>query len=641
MNLSIKVKINTIIITTISCSLIVAGFVEVWTETTQREEEQKIKTKHTAQRLSYVLSLPIKNYDISIGNKMIEAEMTAKDIVCIVALENATGSILLGRAKTPEGKLIPCSDFSFIKGKLLKDTSEEIKDDEISMGEVTVFTTDKFIIEKQKRHIKFLIVKFIFIIFVTTIISSLAVIKFVTSPIKSMIILFSRIANGEMNATIPLNQNDELGELAHSFKIMKDSISDKMSTIEVQKQNLKTQFGEKVEAQQQAESIKYYLNNVIDSMPSAIIGVDDDLNILQWNLAAMVMFVEDAASLIGTNIKDHDLGLNETIFKHITDSISENMIHEIKKQKLKINNEIGTFDIQVYPLVDTNNKGAVIRIENVTEQERITGMLVQHEKMLSLGSLAAGMAHEINNPLGGIMQGIQNTLRRMSPDMQANINEAEKLDLDLKSLDIYLENRKIKKFLAGCMESCNKAAKIVKNMLSFSRNPNASMISTDAKELLESTILLGYSDYDIKKKYDFKYIEMERDYDNCLPHILCQPTELEQVLLNLMKNSVYAMESIKDENYAPKFTLKLKAEPEYVRIEIGDNGPGIPADIKSRIFEPFFTTKPIGIGTGLGLSVSYSIITANHNGTMEVVSEEGKGSNFIIRIPIYRSKDDK
>jgi len=197
----------------------------------------------------------------------------------------------------------------------------------------------------------------------------------------------------------------------------------------------------------------------------------------------------------------------------------------------------------------------------------------------------------------------------------------------------YLEERKIITFINGGKECCERAAGNVKNMLMFSRKSDSALILTNIVELVEHTIELGTTDYDMSKKYDFKFVEITKEFDPQLPMINCSPSEIEQVLLNLFKNSLQAMEEITTDGYKPKFHVRLIKEPEFVRIEIEDNGPGMSDRVKSRIFEPFFTTKPAGVGTGLGLSVSYTIITQNHNGTFDVESDEGVFTRFIIRLP--------
>ena len=130
---------------------------------------------------------------------------------------------------------------------------------------------------------------------------------------------------------------------------------------------------------------------------------------------------------------------------------------------------------------------------------------------------------------------------------------------------------------------------------------------------------------------DFRKIELIKAYDPKLPQVVCETSKIQQVILNLLKNGAQAMSEAGQEK--PKFVIRLKQSQRDALIEIEDNGPGMSEAIRKRIFEPFFTTKTVGVGTGLGLSVSYFIITENHNGTMSVESSPGKGARFIIRLP--------
>lgn len=174
-------------------------------------------------------------------------------------------------------------------------------------------------------------------------------------------------------------------------------------------------------------------------------------------------------------------------------------------------------------------------------------------------------------------------------------------------------------------------AAIVENMLSFARKSDASFSTHDPVVLMDKILELASADY------DFKSISIEKEYADNLPMVACKSAEIQQVILNILNNGAHAMfESPKD--IQPKFILRLSHEQvgNLLRIEIEDNGPGMDKDTSKRIFEPFFTTKPVGVGTGLGLSVSYFIITENHNGSIDISSELGKGSNFIIRLPIER-----
>ncbi len=180
-------------------------------------------------------------------------------------------------------------------------------------------------------------------------------------------------------------------------------------------------------------------------------------------------------------------------------------------------------------------------------------------------------------------------------------------------------------------------------MLSFARKSSGpSCTGERLDDLLDRCIELASTDYDLEKKYDFRQIDIVREYDKTLPNVACEAGKIQQALLNVLSNGAQAMflkgeeRRGKGEAWKPRFVLRLihEEETDSARIEIQDNGPGMDEATRKRIFEPFFTTKPVGVGTGLGLSVSYFIITENHGGDMSVESQPGKGATFVIRLPL-------
>ncbi|MBI9099511.1 MAG: HAMP domain-containing histidine kinase, partial [Spirochaetaceae bacterium] len=182
-------------------------------------------------------------------------------------------------------------------------------------------------------------------------------------------------------------------------------------------------------------------------------------------------------------------------------------------------------------------------------------------------------------------------------------------------------------------ESGKRVAEIIDNMLTFSRKSDGQFSSRSISELIDKTLELAYSDYDLKKQYDFKLVSINREYDDDLPYVPCESAKIQQVILNILRNGAQAMQSSHTENPTFSIILKKDSNRKMISITIQDNGPGMDEATRKRVFEPFFTTKDVGVGTGLGLSVSYFIITENHNGELEVESRPGEGSRFIIRLP--------
>jgi len=275
-------------------------------------------------------------------------------------------------------------------------------------------------------------------------------------------------------------------------------------------------------------------------------------------------------------------------------------------------------------------------IRNITEQKKTHEIIIQTEKMLSVGGLAAGMAHEINNPLAGLMQTADVLAQRLGKNMNipATQKAAEEAGISLDGLKNFMQSRDVPRMLTAIKDSGMRIAKIVNNMLSFARKGDSQKSLNSITELLDRTLELATIDYDLNKQYDFKKIAIVREYESNSPPILCEASKIQQVILNLLRNGAQAMQDAETEN--PRFAIRTwyEEDQKMVYVEIEDNGPGINKNIRRRIFEPFFTTKAVGTGTGLGLSVSYFIITENHGGELVVVSEPGTGAKFCIGLPI-------
>jgi PAS domain S-box-containing protein len=376
-----------------------------------------------------------------------------------------------------------------------------------------------------------------------------------------------------------------------------------------------------------------FLNNILESMPSAIIGLDSSRRVTHWNRGAERVCGLEAESAMGRPLSEVSpwLGAQEA-------SVGRAAIEErpvsLERQILTTGEETQFLDIMIYPLVANGVDGVVLRLDDVTRRVHLEEMMVQSEKMMSVGSLAGGMAHEINNPLSGILQSVQNITRRLSPDLPGNIKAAQEEGCTIEAVSGYAQRREILSFLRGIKESGERAAKIVQNMLGFIRKSSSEHVPVQISDILDRSVEIASTDYDLKKKFDFRRIEIIRDYESDMPLVPCSPMEIEQVVYNLLANAAQAMAAGGSGTGGGRIFLRLSRRGRLAVIEVEDNGPGMEEKIRRKIFEPFFSTKPPGEGTGLGLSVAYFIITANHHGAIRVDSWSGKGARFTIELPL-------
>ncbi|MBN2343708.1 MAG: PAS domain S-box protein [Deltaproteobacteria bacterium] len=308
-------------------------------------------------------------------------------------------------------------------------------------------------------------------------------------------------------------------------------------------------------------------------------------------------------------------------------------------QARKKNGELFWVEVTLRYSEIEDEKQVIAAVRDITERKRADEILVQSEKMLSVGGLAAGIAHELNNPLSGMMQNAQVLQERFGNlDSPKTRKAIDQIGIDKEKLSQFLDHRKLLESLHCIRITGQRASEIITNMLRFARMSNDEFIPENIPLLLDRTLELAQSDFSLKKHYDVKQIKVRKKYSEDTPSVYCVPTKIQQVFLNILRNGAEAMHEKGDafiQNEA-QFTLRVYANPttDEVIIEIEDNGPGMSEENRKRIFEPFYTTKPVGEGTGLGLSVSYFIVANNHRGTLLAQSTPGKGTTFTISLPV-------
>ncbi|PRC93361.1 ATP-binding protein [Solimicrobium silvestre] len=290
-------------------------------------------------------------------------------------------------------------------------------------------------------------------------------------------------------------------------------------------------------------------------------------------------------------------------------------------------------------LIRRNNDLTELNSQLFKAQEQ----LVQSEKLASIGQLAAGVAHEINNPIGYIFSNFT-TLENYISQLFEMIHAYENVEQHITAASVIAEIKDIKEkieleylkedipeLMLQSKEGIGRVRKIVQDLKDFSRiDSNQEWQWSNLHEGMNST--LNIVNNEIKYKAD-----VIKEFGD-IPDVECLPSQINQVIMNLVMNATHAIGAERG-----RIVIRTSRENDNAKIVVEDNGSGIPKDILSKIFDPFFTTKPIGKGTGLGLSLSYGIIQ-KHNGHIEVVSELGKGTSFIITLPIkhdYAESDDE
>ncbi len=397
--------------------------------------------------------------------------------------------------------------------------------------------------------------------------------------------------------------------------------------------DLTNEVAERCAAEEHVRSIRNYLKRIIDAMPSMLIGLDVHERITHWNAQAAHFTGVAEASAYQRSLFEAfpELEPYRDAIRQSMQTCTPQFLPKIKFRP-QHQEEWYYIDMLIYPMEESGVDGAVIRIDDVTRHVQLEDMMIQAEKMTTVGGLAAGMAHEINNPLGIILQSAQNLRRRLCPDAKKNVDVAEQIGIDLYKLNEYCHRQHLFSYMDGIRDAGERAAKIVANMLEFSHRTSAEMRPVNLNQLLDDTIELAEKDYDLRKRYDFHTIRLHRHYDATLPLVSCNQTEIQQVVLNMLRNSAQAIHGASMAR-APQITISTGHDAKMISVSIEDNGPGLEKEAQKRMFEPFFTTKDVGEGTGLGLYISYFIITTHHQGTISVESEAGAGTRITFFLP--------
>jgi len=406
---------------------------------------------------------------------------------------------------------------------------------------------------------------------------------------------------------------------------------------------------ERVESERELRRINEELDLLVTSLSSIIIGVSVKDRITHWNPYAEQVFGVKAADVVGKSF--YECGVKwewGVIYEAISKSILEE--RSIRVDDLKYENLVGKngiLGLTINPLKRGGEilDGFIILGKDLTEKKILEAQLMQSNKLEAIGQLAAGVAHEINTPLQYVgdnlkflnksfvgLLNILNIFERASKNYEDHdtcilaIKQTEELSKKIK-LPFLLEQ--MPKALEQSLEGIARVSGIVQSMKAFSHPGTGSKIPADINRAIENTVTVSRNEW----KYES---DLQLDLNPNLPEVPCFESEFNQVILNLIVNAKDAIQEAKENNKIESGLIVIRTayDNEYVVIKVEDNGCGIPDKVKDRIFDPFFTTKEVGKGTGQGLPISHSIIVEKHGGSLYFESETGKGTTFIIKLPL-------
>ncbi len=387
------------------------------------------------------------------------------------------------------------------------------------------------------------------------------------------------------------------------------------------------------------EAIKNEWELVLDCLNDLVVLTDNNDIIIRCNIPFSTFVKQPFENILNKKLQDllHERELVKGSYIE-----EENGIEFFDKQRKKyfiqrnynVTDEGGISGVVIIFSDNTKRKLVTQQLEKAYKELKASqAQLLQQEKMASIGQLAAGVAHEINNPVGFVTSNL-GTLNKYSlrlaeyieamsnafNDNPSSEKTAQTLNSLRKKLKIDYVIEDSLELIKESLDGVERVKKIVQNLKSFSRIDQSDCIMADINQCLEDTLNIVWNELKYKTTVHKEYGE--------LPLTKCYPQQLNQVFMNLLVNASHAIDK------KGEIGIKTWSDDNNIYAVITDTGCGIPEENLNRIFEPFFTTKEVGKGTGLGLSITYDIVTQKHNGEITVESQVGKGSTFTVKIPI-------
>ena len=393
------------------------------------------------------------------------------------------------------------------------------------LGHVTVYTNRSIVLAKFFKVYSLIIFNEVFKALLLWFFILWVGRKILSQPLETLTHATMEMAQGHgSKVDLPRGEKTtELDILAQSFNTMVDKIQT---------------------AQTGLLHTKRHLADIIDAMPSALLAITVEGVVTDCNLQAQKMTKVDRKKAIGMFytelfplLQDYQDVLAQVITQNQAAKVQNVLIQERTGRRY--------LDIILYPLLDEDPPGIVIRLDDMTSQIKIQEKLLKQEKLQSTLKLAAGLAHEINNPLGAVLQGVQTVKRRFSSELEKNKQIAQDLQIDLSKIQEYCKQREIFKFLESIQLSGEQAAKVIATLLDFTPRAEVNYQPYSLEKIIERALSHLQQDPLLRKNNLLSIIQFEKQYTVDLPDIKCQPLEIERVLLGILKNAVQATEEPK------------------------------------------------------------------------------------------------
>ncbi len=392
---------------------------------------------------------------------------------------------------------------------------------------------------------------------------------------------------------------------------------------------------------------------VFSAIPSILIGVGQDGRITLWNRATEKAFCIMADATVGKQLQECPIPWD---WEKVNERLEEyratgKQVRMDDVRFTRCGGDEGFLGLTLNPMQTPEDRpgGFLLLGADITQRRMLERQLYQAQKMESIGRLAAGIAHEINTPMqyiGDNTRFLQEMISEVGTLLAAYEElldaakagtltpaDVQKVREATEAADAEYLMEEAPKAIQQSLEGIERVTRIVQAMKEFSHPGTEQKVAININRAIESTITVA--------RNEWKYVaELETDFDPDLPLVPCLPGEFNQVILNLVINSAHAISDVvtNQPGAKGKITLATRREGDWVEVRVADTGGGIPEAIRGKVFDPFYTTKEVGKGTGQGLALAHSSVVDKHGGSINFESQEGKGTTFIIRLPLHTAE---
>jgi len=414
------------------------------------------------------------------------------------------------------------------------------------------------------------------------------------------VLFFSRSAKEKANFELEAIKDD-----------LEIRVKERTATLDESNQKLKEEIERHLATTGQLHASEHYINSILTSMPSMLVGLNPQGEITQWN--------KKAEQYTGVKMDD---AIGQNLWKAypiitVTPTQVREALTKTEPTTIRQNQRgLFHFDITIYPLHGTGESGVVLLLDDVSKQVKSENKLIQRDKISSMGELASSMAHDMNVPLQGMLNDIKLIDSKIG-DLEQNDNEVSQ----------------ITDSLSDAIAQGKQASAIIDNLLDFAGSQRHDKQPTDMTEVMDHSIELARNVLSLPQGMNFSDVTIERDYDDRLPKVSCHVSEIQQVYLSLLRHCFYSLGKVDDAEFIPTIRVRILECYGALWLKISHNGVGLTGEEQQSIFEPFFSNLPLDseYDADKRLSFSHFVITEHHQGQMAVTSDVEVGTTFHIQ----------